>query len=380
MWQLAVITGIICTTLYCLLILLYRYWYLRLQPFSMPAAYNPSTRFTIIIPARNEAANIERCIRSITASGYTQPYEIIVVDDCSTDNTAAVVQGLQATFPQLKLIRLQDVLTGPINAYKKKAITTAIDAAAYEWIITTDADCIAPPQWLFLFDACIQQTNPVFIAAPVVFRYTGSFFAAFQCIDFLSLQGITAASVSAGFHSMCNGANLAYTKKSFQAVDGFTNADHIASGDDMLLMHKIRARFPNQVAYLHHPGAVVTTFPEPGLSAFLRQRIRWASKATSYTDRRIFLVLLLVYVYNACLLLLLPASILYPALFVFWLKLLLVKTITELLLMYPVATFFQQRRLLWWFPLMQPLHLLYTVVSGWLGKFGKVQWKGRTVH
>ena len=71
-----------------------------------------------------------------------------------------------------------------------------------------------------------------------IFNRTNAFHI-FQSLDFLSLQGITAASVFSRFHTMCNGANLAYEKKAFEEVSGFAGIDQIASGDDMLLMHKI---------------------------------------------------------------------------------------------------------------------------------------------
>ncbi len=56
------------------------------------------------------------------------------------------------------------------------------------------------------------------------------------------------------------------------------------------------------------------------------------------------------------------------------------KTLIELSLMFPVAKFYQHTKALWWFPIMQPFHLIYTVMAGWLGKFGTYQWKGRSVH
>jgi len=62
------------------------------------------------------------------------------------------------------------------------------------------------------------------------------------------------------------------------------------------------------------------------------------------------------------------------------LALLVGKTIIELFFLYPVAKFFNQQKLLWWFPVAQPFHILYTVIAGWLGKFGSYQWKGRKVQ
>jgi len=212
-----------------------------------------------------------------------------------------------------------------------------------------------------------------------MFAKNGSFISIFQCLDFISLQGITAASVSAGFHSMCNGANLAYSKAAFTAVNGFKGVDAIASGDDMLLMHKIQKQFPGKIGYLFTPGAIVLTAPMPDWKSFINQRIRWASKATSYQDKRIFWVLLLVYLFNVYLLVLPFVAIFYPPFFAYWLLLLLGKTVCELGFMKPVSRFFSLGKILWWFPVMQPFHILYTVVSGWLGKFGKYEWKRRIV-
>ncbi|WP_158638364.1 glycosyltransferase [Panacibacter ginsenosidivorans] len=340
----------------------------------------PKTRFSIVIPARNEAANIEVCVLSVLQNDYPDYlFEIIVVDDFSTDDTAAIVLKLQRKFHNLKLIQLKDHIDGKQNSYKKKSIETAISFAAYEWIITTDADCIVKPSWLQTFDAYIQQTNPVFIAAPVKFINTGSFLSVFQCLDFISLQGITAASVSAGILSMCNGANLAYKKDAFYAVGGFKNIDAIASGDDMLLMHKIKKQFPHKSAYLFSEDVIVSTPPMPDWKSFINQRIRWASKATSYDDKRIFFVLLLVYFVNLLLLVLPFLSIFYAPIFFLWLILLLSKIFFETIFMRQATAFFGEQKLMWWFPVMQLFHIVYTVVSGWLGKFGTYEWKGRNV-
>ncbi len=97
---------------------------------------------------------------------------------------------------------------------------------------------------------------------------------------------------------MCNGANLAYKRKMFYDVYGFVGIDKIASGDDMLLMHKIWKQHPAKVHYLKSKEAIVSTQPMKTWKSFFNQRIRWASKARSYDDKRIFLVLLMVYLFN----------------------------------------------------------------------------------
>ncbi|HQY12704.1 MAG TPA: glycosyltransferase family 2 protein, partial [Ferruginibacter sp.] len=285
----------------------------------------------------------------------------------------------------LALITLKDIMgDGEINSYKKKAIEAAIQRSTGELIVTTDADCIVPQNWLQTIASFYEEHQPQFLAMPVAFLPSPPvggegpgvrFIKIFQALDFMTLQGITGASVYKKIHSMCNGANLAYTKKAFEAVGGFSGIDTIASGDDMLLMHKIYRRYPDRVMFLRSKEVIVQTEPVRSVGEFFNQRIRWASKANKYDDKRIFWVLLLVYLVNA-LLLTLPVisvfnNIQYPifnvqcSMFGVWLLLLAAKTITELVFLYPVAKFFSKQKLLWLFPLMQPFHIIYTVIAGW---------------
>ena len=177
--------------------------------------------------------------------------------------------------------------------------------ATGDLIVATDADCIVPKRWLEILAACRESTGAVFIAAPVVFNRTSSnkgvgfrFLSIFQEIDFMMLQGITGASVYRNIHSMCNGANLAYEKNVFHEVKGFKGIDQIASGDDMLLMHKIALQYPGRVQYLKSREAIVQTKPMQTWKQFFNQRIRWASKATYYKDKRITAALWMVYLFN----------------------------------------------------------------------------------
>lgn len=366
---------------YCILIMQYKKWFCKLQPFTPKKDITPITSFSVIIPARNEAENIGTCLRSILQQAYPKELlEVIVVNDHSTDATADIIQALQKEYSQLQLINLADHVDGSsINAYKKKAIELAISKSKGDWIITTDADCEVPERWLELYDAYIQINHSVLVAGPVMFTHHPTVLSLFQLLDFLSLQGITAAAVSAGYHTMCNGANLAYKKEVFYEVGQFKGIDQLASGDDMLLMYKIKQKYPNQLGYLFHPNAIVTTAPMYTWKDFLNQRIRWASKADRYDDKSVFRILALVYAVNLGLFVLLPINLFVAGEIAHWLTLMLIKTMVELYFLWPVSKFYQHRDALLYFPFMQPLHLLYTVIAGWLGKFGSYQWKGRSV-
>jgi cellulose synthase/poly-beta-1,6-N-acetylglucosamine synthase-like glycosyltransferase len=362
----------ILITGYSFLIRHYQDLFMKIPPFiaQKPVPEN----VTVIIPARNEEKNIGPCLDAILNQDYPGSYtEIIVADDQSNDNTSSVVQS-----KGVRLISMNNLPEGTV-AFKKAALTAAIAASSGETIITTDADCIAPPDWLSTLIAVKQSTGAVLVAAPVRMRYGRSFLSKFQSLDFAILQGITAASLSGGFHSMGNGANLAYTKDAFNSVGGFTGVDDIASGDDMLLMHKISVKYPAKTAYAFSPDAIVETNPEPDWKSFFRQRIRWASKARKYEDKRIFRVLLMVYLLNLFMLVLMCMSFFSITHFGLFLLMLLYKTGVEWGFVKQVLKFFELQKLMRWFPVAQPFHITYTVISGLFGQSGSYQWKGRQV-
>jgi biofilm PGA synthesis N-glycosyltransferase PgaC len=381
---------------YVVLIIYYRQNWVSIPEFNFQVTDFPAeVKISVIIPARNEAKNIGSCLQSIINQSYPKHlFEILVIDDHSTDNTAAII--LSYSSQNVQLISLKDfVAPVAINSYKKKAIEIAIQQSKGELIVTTDADCFVPQNWLQTIAAFYEEKKPSFIVMPVAINCSNRFIEIFQAVDFMTLQGITGASVYKKMHSMCNGANLAYTKKAFTAVNGFAGIDTIASGDDMLLMHKIYKQYPDGIAYLKSKKVIVHTAPVKTIAEFLNQRIRWASKADKYDDKRIFGVLVLVYLFNV-LLVILPIlavikniqysmfsqstayNIQYST-FEVWLLLLFLKTITELIFLLPVAKFFNKQSLLWLFPLMQLFHIIYTVIAGWLGKFGSYKWKDRNV-
>lgn len=357
--------------LYSLLIIYY--WLAwRSVPGFIPSA-SSSVKISVIIPARNEEKNIGQLLTALQHQTYPgELFEIIVVDDHSTDQTASLVRKQAG----VKLIQLKD---DNINSYKKKAIETGIAAAAGELIVTTDADCLPPENWLAAMTSFKEEKKSVFIAAPVVFNNNNSLLQIFQSLDFLVLQGITGAAVYKQSLAMCNGANLAYEKNVFTEVNGFTGIDNIASGDDMLLMHKIKKKHPAAVHYLKSKEAIVSTQPMKTWGAFFNQRIRWASKAKHYSDKKIILVLLLVYLFNLSFLGLAVAGFFCYCYWYYLAGLWVAKTIVELPFVSSVASFFNKKSLLKYFFFFQPLHIIYTILSGLLGQFGKYEWKGRRV-
>ncbi len=376
--------------LYVGLLVYYRRGWMALRSFSRneKADLNQGLFISVVVAARNEENNIGHLLQSLLKQSYPPHlYEVIVIDDHSTDQTAQRVQSFAGP---IRLIALADEpKTNQLVAFKKKAIALGIAKSKGSLIVTTDADCIAPIHWLSTIAAYYQQHRPPFMVMPVRMRHSRRWLDIFQSLDFMSLQGITGASAQLQFHGMCNGANLAYTKAAFEEVNGFQGIDHIASGDDMLLLHKIAARYPGGIAYIQSADVLVDTGPEKTIHAFIQQRIRWASKAKQYKDKRLLPVLLLVYLLNAMMLLTIVSLCIDDAirwagfsfngfylLGILW----IIKTLAEGWFLYPVAVFFKQKQLLYWFPWMQPFHILYTLVAGGLGAFVQYRWKDRIVQ
>ena len=392
--------AILLFTAYGGLIVAYRrIW--KAIPLFVPQHKPGRTRITVLVPARNEEAVIPECLLSLARQSYPKDlFEVIVLDDHSTDDTAAVVREFGVRFSRfhpeagglvLRCLSMSSFsFSAAHGAYKKFAIEKGVGAASGELIVTTDADCSFHRDWLSTLAACYEERGARFIAAPVRIASAGAIgstgarhrtlLGIFQTLDFITLQGITGAAVHSGFHSMCNGANLAFARQAFYEADGFRGVDHIPSGDDMFLMHKITVLYPENVFFLKSREAIVTTRPETSWKGFFHQRVRWASKADSYQDKRIFWILLLVYVVNVVFIVLLAGAFFNYRWLWLLLFLLAMKTIVEYPFVRKTAGFFGQQELMVYFPVLQPLHIFYTVIVGWLGKFGSYNWKGRTIN
>jgi len=366
---------------YFIVVRWFLYHWRQTPVWNVPAGFQASTRVSILIPARNEALHIRACIDSILQQAYpSQLLEIIVIDDHSEDGTSLLVQTYED--PRVRLFKLADHLDYKTSAYKKAAIQLGVSVATGELLITTDADCIAPPRWLLHLSSFYEEKQPKCIAGPVAFYQEKNGLERFQSLDFLGMMIITAAGIRSSRMYMGNGAHLAYPRAVFEAVDGFEGVQNWASGDDLFLIHKIAARYPDGIRFLKQAEATILTRAKPDLSSFIQQRIRWGTKNSSYSGWAVTLIAGTVFL--ACWSILAVAfAIPWGGWFglLFFLFLLGLKTWVDYQLLAEAMTFFHRKDLRPYFGQAQLGHILYIALVGLASLVVKrYEWKGRRVR
>jgi cellulose synthase/poly-beta-1,6-N-acetylglucosamine synthase-like glycosyltransferase len=189
-----------------------------------------------------------------------------------------------------------------------------------------------------------------------------------------------ASGIGNGMPTTCNGANLAYRRDVFLALNGFQGIDNLASGDDELFMHKVAAAYPNGIAFCKSRDAIVNTHAKPNLGEFIQQRKRWASKSTSYKNKWLVALGIVLWFFNLSILLNAIAGFINPIFWVFAAISFTFKAIAELLFMIPVCQFEGRLKLLWYQPFLSLIHIFYLIYIGIAGNSGKYMWKGRLVR
>jgi cellulose synthase/poly-beta-1,6-N-acetylglucosamine synthase-like glycosyltransferase len=364
------------TLFYILVIIYLRRGWMRI-PIYGTRSRQLKTTVSVLIAARNEAHGISDTIEDILAQDYPGALiEVIVVDDHSTDGTAKVVAGYAGR--GVRLIQLKE--DKPLNSYKKKAIAEAIHHATGELMVTTDADCRMGAGWLSALVSMYEEKNVCFISGPVVYHEESNVFERMQTLEFLYLIGLGAATIGNERPATCNGANLAYKKDVFYEVGGFNGIDHLASGDDELLLHKVATRYPGKIAFCKSRDARVFTNAKPDLRSFISQRKRWASKSTRYKNKGVVLLGVGIWFFNAMILFGGIAGLLDILYLKMALVMVLVKLSAECLFLLPVSRFAERSGLMAYLPLLTVVHVLYMVFIGVAGNTGKYKWKGRLVN
>ena len=369
---------------YLITIGVFAFGYEKIKEFSFKKL-DVKTKFTIVIPFRNEAKNLPKLLTSINNLDYpTTLVEFLFVDDNSTDDSVNLINchfegsrevlGRNSTQPNISIIKNVRFSNSP----KKDAITTALKASVNDWIITTDADCILPEKWLKTIDNFIQQNDCNLIVAPVTYIANKSLLHQFQLLDFLSLQASTISGFGLGNPFLCNGANLAYKKTVFEEVNGFDNNNFIASGDDIFLLEKFLQFDTSKVAYLKSQQAIVKTFPVNTFSNLIHQRVRWASKTANYNLFFGKLIGAFILLGNSVIALS-PMLIFYEVISItVAVNYFLMKLLFDYILLEKISVFYKQKLPFLSYLSSSVLYPYFTLLIALKSIFSSYNWKGRT--
>lgn len=330
---------------------------------------------SVVLAARNEAGSIGACLRSLIRQQYPGRYQIIVADDHSTDGTDRKLARLTEDHGIVTLLRL-----GPIPpgwSPKKYALSKAIAQSDGEIILTTDADCIAPPTWI---EGMVRHFEPRVdvVAGPVTLDYPGvrsTLWTRLQNLDLFSMFAAAGGGMTRGLIT-ASGGNLAYRREAYRRSGGLKTIRELVSGDDDLLVQRMISSAGDGMRFSIDPGTVVTTRPHARLGDFFRQRRRWASKAIHQRPRNL-LFLLVTFLLNLLLMVTLIAALVSGWSLTVPLSCLAAKAISELTLLIRAAGRMNFRGWLPIFPLWELVHIPYIVIMGLAGWSGDLHWKER---
>lgn len=232
---------------------------------------------SIIICARNEEENLRNNLPAILAQEH-KDFEVVVVNDCSYDDTENLLKGLSEKHKHLKIVEVK--ASEHFRHGKKFALTMGIKAAKSELLIFTDADCIpASPHWLAGMATKFSPETQIVLGYSQYKSYFGvlnrfirfeTFFSALQYLSF-SLKGKTYMGV---------GRNLAYRKSLFFESKGFASHLHIMAGDDDLFVNQNATKTNTRIQVTK--DTLVLSEPKRTFSSYVVQKLRHQSVGKYY--------------------------------------------------------------------------------------------------
>lgn len=327
---------------------------------------------SVVVAVRNEEVSVGPLLSSLLFQDFPHhSFEVIFVDDQSTDNTGHIISEWIKENPQMLCNYIHSAGNG-----KKQALTDGILNAKGEIILTTDADCVLPKDWISRMVMSFNADTTMVIGLVKV-QQGRSLFSKLQALEFSSVIGSGVSLLELGFPVMCNGASLAFRKKSFEEVKGYKENFHIASGDDEFLMRKLVKRFPGSIQCIHWPSVVVVTKPQPSLKSFIHQRLRWAGKWKANESIRTKVLALFILIFQI-------ASIMSFGLIITGESLvgvgalLLGKFLLEGYFLFKVSRTLNQSFSISTFLILQLVYPFYVLIIGIISQLVDYEWKGRT--
>ncbi len=334
---------------------------------SAPSQNKSEEPVSIIIAARNEYANLEKNLKSILEQDYPN-YEVIVVNDCSWDDSQKLLEYYQEVYSHLKICQLIEQEKYPTG--KKFALTMGIKAAKNNKLLFTDADCApASNQWLRLMQEQFSAGKEIVLGFSP-YKGFGSLLSMFIQYEsaITAIAYFSAAIAKRPFMGV--GRNLGYTKDLFFINKGFATHQHILSGDDDLFVNETATS--NNVSIQTNPDSFVYTEAKKTYTSWSRQKTRHVSTGKYYKAKDKFFLGL----YYASLMFFYPAFVGLLVLQIQWpvsLGIFGVRFLAQMIIMYFALKKLKYVHILWLLPILDVLYLFYIVIFGTRGLFTRKQ-------
>lgn len=329
---------------------------------------------SVIIAARNEEANIRRCLESVLNQSYpADRCEIIVVNDRSSDRTAEIAEACLCAHPQGKLISIENTPSG--YSPKKWALQKGIERSQGEVLLFTDADCVVSYRWIEKMISYFDERTTMVTGFSAI--EAGTWFERLQAMDFLALMTCAAGACNLGFPLSASGQNLAYRRSAFHAVNGFHPVMTRISGDDVLMLQLFRKQKTGKIVFSTDPDSFVKTLPAAHLKTLIHQRARWASNATIMLKLNpVFLIYLGgVYLFHLALATGWILALTDQSFLLLWVFALMNKFFLDLMVIINGSRLFRQPFSLVIFLLWYLTQTPYVLWVGLRGAMGKFRWK-----
>ncbi|MCB9425589.1 MAG: glycosyltransferase [Flavobacteriales bacterium] len=243
-----------------------------------------STPVSIIVCARNEAENITKLVPQLVGQKHDAPFEIILVNDASYDETEDLMDSFAEQHQNIKIVKVKEIETNVNWSSKKYALTLGIKAAKYNHLLLTDADCIPlSNNWISLMTSHFTEKKKIILGYGGYKTIKNSFVNKLVRFETLLTAIQYFSFAKRGNPYMGVGRNLAYTREVFFENDGFANHMKILSGDDDLFVNG--AANKNNTAICFHKEAATTSVPKKTFSEWIDQKRRHISTASFYKGK-----------------------------------------------------------------------------------------------
>lgn len=315
---------------------------------------NQNQPISIIVAARNEAKNLVNLVPQLFKQNYPS-FEVVVVNDCSFDDSEDVLKELQKQYRGLKIVTVED--NPRYRTAKKFAVTMGIKAASFEILVFTDADCIPQSEfWLQYISKGFESTETEIVLGYSPYeKQQGLLNVLVRYETFLTALNYISFAIN-GMPYMGVGRNLAYKKSLFFKNKGFASHMHIPSGDDDLFVNQNATE--SNTAVVFHPDSHVWSEPKKTWTDFWKQKMRHLGAGKIYKPKHkrvlvtqaitgsgfyIFLVLALIVQINL--------NIILGAL--------LLKIIVQHIVYFQSFKKLSNKDLIWWLIILDPFYYIY---------------------